>query len=174
MWAEGERIEYVPRRYRRGDLKGVFLVVAASNDGEVNRKACEEATELGIPANVVDRPEDCSFLIPSVVRRGGLALAISTGGASPALAKKLRIDFERRIGSEYAGLLRVLERLRAEVLAKVKDPARRRRILQSAAGDPRLLKKLRNGQTPGALLKGLLREFDLAEGDSRGTGGEIE
>jgi precorrin-2 dehydrogenase/sirohydrochlorin ferrochelatase len=171
-WAEGERIKHVPRRYRRGDLKGVFLVVAASNDGEVNSRVWEEASALGIAVNVVDQPEKCSFFIPSVVRRGRLELAISTGGASPALAKRLRIDLERRIGPEYAGFLRVLERLRAEVLAKVKDPVRRRRLLQSVSGDPRLLKRLRGGQTPGALVKELLRDLGLGGVEGHGARGE--
>lgn len=171
-WADGERIDYVPRLYRRGDLKGVFLVVAASSDGEVNSRVWEEASAMGIPANVVDNPDNCCFFIPSVVRRGRLALAISTGGASPALAKRLRMDFERKIAPEYAGLLQVLERLRAEVLAKVADPARRRRLLRSAAEDSRLLRRIRSGDTPGTVLKDLLRNFKLTKGGSRKARGE--
>jgi precorrin-2 dehydrogenase/sirohydrochlorin ferrochelatase len=160
-WAEGEKIEHVPRGYEKGDLKGAFLVIAASNDGEVNDRVRREASALGIPANVADRPESCGFFIPSVVRRGLLTLAISTGGASPALAKRLRTDLEEQVGPEYAGLLKALERLRAEVLEKVKDPAERRRILQSAGGDAGLPAKLRRGKTAGALLEELRREFGL-------------
>ena len=160
-WAEGEKIEHVPRGYREGDIKGFFLVVAASSDGDVNGRVWEEASAMGIPANVADRPDRCSFFIPSVVRRGLLTLAVSTGGASPALARRLRMDLEKRVGPEYVDLLNVLERLRAEVLAKVKDPAARRRILRSAGDDRRLIGKLRRGKTPGVLLKELRREFGL-------------
>jgi precorrin-2 dehydrogenase/sirohydrochlorin ferrochelatase len=171
-WVRDERISHVPRAYRKGDIKGVFLVVAASNDGEVNTRVWEEASELGIPTNVVDRPDNCDFYIPSIVRRGRLAIAISTGGASPALAKKMRLDFEKSIGPEYAGLLSVLERLRAEVLVKVADPARRRKLLQSVAGDSRLLDRIRAGDTPGAVLRDLRGDLKLVRGRNHGKRGE--
>ena len=84
------------RAFRENDVEGVFLVYAATDDAAVNEAVYAEAEARGVPANVVDDPAHCSFIVPSVVRRGPLQLAVSTSGAAPALAKRLRRELEGR------------------------------------------------------------------------------
>ncbi len=116
--AAGE-VEHVARGYRRGDLEGSALAFAATDDAEANAAAYQEATELGILINVVDDPEQCSFIVPSQVGRGPITIAISTGGASPALARHLRARIEEAVPAAYGGLAALLGRLRDEVKAVV-------------------------------------------------------
>jgi siroheme synthase-like protein len=108
-------IELLERRYARGDLAGAAVVVAATDDEQVNKEVFAEATEAGIPVNVVDNTALCTFIAPSIVRRGDLVLAISTGGAAPALAVRIRERFEREFGDEYARFLELMASLRARV-----------------------------------------------------------
>jgi precorrin-2 dehydrogenase/sirohydrochlorin ferrochelatase len=112
--ARGE-LEWHPREYRKGDLHGVFLGIAATNRREVNESIFREAMELGVLMNVVDKPDQCSFIAPSVVKRGEVTLAISTGGASPALARKLREELSACPTLEWADLADVLAEARKEV-----------------------------------------------------------
>ena len=83
-------LEWLEREYQTGDLAGAFLGIAATNLRAVNQRIFQEAEELGILLNVVDEPSQCTFIAPSIVNRGPVTVAISTGGASPALARKLR------------------------------------------------------------------------------------
>jgi siroheme synthase-like protein len=110
-----DEIELFERRYARGDLAGAAVVVAATDDEQVNKEVFAEATESGIPVNVVDNTALCTFIAPSIVRRGDLVLAISTGGAAPALAVRIRERFEREFGDEYARFLELMASLRAQV-----------------------------------------------------------
>src|SRR5246127_2907408 len=87
--AAGE-VEWLQREYIDGDLTGYFLVVAATNNAAVNRAVYAEATEKNVLCNAVDDPPFCDFYFPSVVRRGGLPIAILTAGAGPAFAPRLR------------------------------------------------------------------------------------
>jgi siroheme synthase-like protein len=103
------------RPYRCGDLKGAALVVAAADDGEANRGVSEEAAESGIPVNVVDVPGLSSFIVPSSLRRGDLTVAVSTGGKSPALARRIRAELEGGIGEEYSLLVSLADEVRSEL-----------------------------------------------------------
>jgi len=94
-------VELVPREYQGQDLQGVALVISAASRREVNAQVAQEAGERGLLVNVVDSPQECSFIVPSVVRRGGLILAISTSGLSPALARHLREKLEEEFGEEF-------------------------------------------------------------------------
>jgi precorrin-2 dehydrogenase/sirohydrochlorin ferrochelatase len=114
--AVGE-IEYHQRPYAEGDLTGNFLVVAATNVPEVNRAVFQEATEKGVLCNAVDDPPFCDFYFPSVVRRGDLQIAISTAGASPALAQKIRKDINAQLPLDAGEWLSDLGNLRREVVA---------------------------------------------------------
>jgi siroheme synthase-like protein len=105
-------IRFVEGRYRTEDLEGHFLVVAATDDTELNRRVFADAEARGMLCNVVDVPELCSFILPAVHRQGPLAVAVSTGGASPALAKRLRDDVARVVGPEHAALAERLRELR--------------------------------------------------------------
>ena len=140
--ATTELIHHLPRRYRRGDLRGAFLCVVATNDRRLQKQIWKEAKEQGVLANIADSAEACDFLVPSYFRRGDLLVSISTAGKSPALAKRIRRDLEGRFGREFEVLLEVLTSLRPRILEEVKDPKRRRSILERT-GDPDLLTLVR-------------------------------
>jgi precorrin-2 dehydrogenase/sirohydrochlorin ferrochelatase len=113
--ADSGDIELVERRYESGDLAGAAAAVAATDDEEVNRGVFAEATDAGIPVNVVDNVSLCTFIAPSIVRRGNLVVAISTGGAAPALAVRIRERLEREFGEEYERFLSLMAELREQV-----------------------------------------------------------
>lgn len=88
---QNEKIKYLNRNFQSGDLAHAFLVIAATDDSEVNKQIWQEANENNVLVNVVDVPDLCNFYVPSVVRDGDLALAISTNGKAPYLSKMLRL-----------------------------------------------------------------------------------
>jgi siroheme synthase-like protein len=101
--------------YRPADLSGTFLVVAATSDRETNERVSRDAEGRGMLCNVADVPELCNFILPAVHREGPIAVAVSTGGASPALAKRLRSRIAELVGPEHAELAEELRALRPEV-----------------------------------------------------------
>jgi precorrin-2 dehydrogenase/sirohydrochlorin ferrochelatase len=115
------------------DLNSIFLVVGATSSIEVNDAVYREAQARHILCNIVDDPERCDFYYPSVVRRGDLQVAISTAGHSPALAQRLRREFEAQLAPVYAGWLEELGRTRKKLFARSIEPERRRTMLHSAA-----------------------------------------
>ena len=127
-----KRVRWKRRPFRPADLAGMELVVAATDDESTNRAAVREARRRRIWINVVDRPELCSFILPSVFRRGKLVLAISTGGTSPALAKWIRRDLESRYGPEFGRLLVKAAAARPGVHRKIRSPAARKRQFEKA------------------------------------------
>lgn len=142
-------IEVRRRRYRPGDIAGASLVLAASDDRSVNQAVFAEAEHLNILCNTVDDPELCNFHVPSVVRRGRLQVAISTGGTSPALAKNLRKDLEKQFGDWYEQLLEYLEDLREHLKEKFPDnQAARSQILNGFVNSP-AIELLRCGDLAG-------------------------
>ena len=120
------------RRVRPSDLAGAFLVIVATDDREVNREVGERVHGAGGLVNVTDDPEACTFLVPSVLRRGDLTIAISTGGGSPALAKKLRQRLEQTVGPEYEAYLSALRLLRERARQAIADPEARQAIFRRA------------------------------------------
>ena len=118
--------EWLEREYRPGDLAGAFLGIAATNARPVNEQIFQEAKEASILLNVVDEPLQCSFIAPSIVSRGPVTVAISTGGASPALARKLRETLSASPALEWADMAEVLSRARKQVKKQgaVIDPQR--------------------------------------------------
>ncbi|HXZ87071.1 MAG TPA: bifunctional precorrin-2 dehydrogenase/sirohydrochlorin ferrochelatase [Candidatus Binataceae bacterium] len=117
--------------YTRGALRDYVLAYVTVPDAEVARDAAVEARELGIPLNVEDRPDLCSFIAPSVVKRGDLQIAVSTGGASPALAKLLREELDLRFGPEYGFLAQILAAARRRLRRSEPDAAMRAQILDT-------------------------------------------
>jgi siroheme synthase-like protein len=105
-------VEHVRRGYRASDLDGRFLVVAATSTSSVNRRVFADAEAARMLCNVVDVPELCSFIVPAVHRQDPIAVAISTGGASPALAQRLRDEVARVVGPQHAELAERLRELR--------------------------------------------------------------
>jgi precorrin-2 dehydrogenase / sirohydrochlorin ferrochelatase len=132
-------VTHIARDYAPGDIKGCVLVYAATDDPKLQRELAAEARALGIPINVADVPELCSFIAPAVVQRGALQVAISTGGASPAFAARIRRELEDRFGAEYALTLELMRaarrRLHAEEIAPVERMRRLTELANSALPD---------------------------------------
>ena len=126
-------VKHIARDYERGDICGCVLAYAATDDPKLHRELVAEARARGIPINVVDVPELCTFISPAVVNRGELQIAISTGGASPAFAARLRRALEDQFGAEYALTLEVLRAARRRLHAEEIDPADRMRRLKELA-----------------------------------------
>ena len=110
---ESNRIELYNREYQHGDLEGARLVYTSTDKEDVNKAVFREAEELGIFINSVDDPPNCSFYVPSSIRRGDLILAVSTCGASPAMAAKLRREFQKNIPENIEEILEALREARS-------------------------------------------------------------
>src|SRR4051812_22374631 len=109
--AEGS-IAWEPRAYERGDLDGTFMVIACTNDTDVNIRVFDDAERRAMLVNIVDVPPLCNFILPAIVRTGPLAIAISTAGASPALAKRIKAQVAAEFGEPYARLAAILNEVR--------------------------------------------------------------
>lgn len=143
--AQEKKFRHRDREYRIEDLEGVFLVISATDSREVNRQVAADCFERNIVINVADDPEYCNFILPAVVRRGDLSISISTGGKSPALAKKIRQELEFQYGDEYTVLLEYLGRIRKQVLAEVPSQERRQEIFNRLVNMD-LLELIKSGQ----------------------------
>ncbi|HET7711235.1 MAG TPA: bifunctional precorrin-2 dehydrogenase/sirohydrochlorin ferrochelatase [Thermoanaerobaculia bacterium] len=110
--AAADRLKIRRKRWEEDDLEGAVLVIASTDDPEVNTKIAAHCRRLRIPVNVVDVPELCEFIVPAIVDQGSIHLAISTEGKSPALARTIREELQQRIGPEYAELNELLGSLR--------------------------------------------------------------
>lgn len=150
MIEDGRIAEHLRRTYRPADLEGCFLVIAATNLEQVNRVVWQDAEARNMLCNVVDAPSLCSFTVPSTVRRGDLALAVSTGGASPVLARHIRRRLEEEYGPEWEGLVSLMRDLRDELKARHADmPGRREAVERLLASD--VLSLLAHGDDSGAM-----------------------
>ena len=127
------RARWIAREYRREDISGMRLVIAATSDIHVNHAVHHDAGEQGVLVNAVDDPPFCDFYFSSVVRRGPLQIAISTGGESPALAQRLREEVSEALPANIGGWLSQLGRLRREVLQKQAPGEERNRLLKRLA-----------------------------------------
>jgi precorrin-2 dehydrogenase/sirohydrochlorin ferrochelatase len=124
----------VKENYDERFLDGALLVIASTDNEAINQKVALDAGKRNIIVNIVDRPELCSFIVPSTINRGDLCISISTGGASPAVAKGIREELEGIFGAEYEGYLNLLNKMRDIAMSDVKDKTKRRKILQRLAG----------------------------------------
>ena len=124
-----------PRRYRSRDLSGAFLVVAATADRRVNERVHRDAEARGLLCNVADVPDLCNFILPAVHREGPIAVAVSTSGASPALAKRIRRDVAALVGPEHAELARRLQALRPAVKERFPTYEERRDYFEALVAD---------------------------------------
>jgi len=100
----------------------MFLVIGATDNPELNRQIHTGAERLGMLCNIADRPEVCNFILPAIVNRGDLIIAISTSGKSPAFAKKMRKDLEKKFGTEYAEFLTLMGGIRTKLLSEDHEP----------------------------------------------------
>lgn len=110
------------KAYEERDLHGMFLVIGATGDESVNRQVSRDAHRVGMLCNIADLPDACNFILPAIVERGDLLLAISTSGKSPAFAKKLRKDLEKQFGKEYALFLTLMGNIRLKLLNEAHEP----------------------------------------------------
>jgi siroheme synthase-like protein len=149
--AEGS-IVWERRRYEPADLAGSFLVIAATNDSEVNIGVHEDAEARSMLVNVVDVPPLCNFILPAIVRSGPLAIAISTAGASPALAKRMKREIAEQFGEDYARLAVILNEARGWAKATLPTFAERRDFFESIVnGEPDPIGLLRDGDEAAVL-----------------------
>lgn len=121
------------RSAREEDFRGAILAVAASSSRDANHRVQIWCKEQGVPVNVVDAPQECSFLFPAVVKRGDISIGINTGGKSPVLSSRIREDIEKVVPAYYADIARQLGNLRNWLKEHVPEEKERRRILKTAA-----------------------------------------
>ena len=141
-----DRITLIKKRYERGDLDGALLVFSATNDTDVNREIFNEAREKNILINASDDPPNCSFYIPSFIRRGDLIFSVSTSGASPAMASRLRRDMAQHIPDNIETILKKLNKARTLLKEDTHfadiDSAQRGKILKEITHSDKLLAAL--------------------------------
>lgn len=146
---EAGECDVIEREYQSGDLAGVRLVIAATDDPATNEAVWREAQGAGCLVNVVDDPPRCNFYVPATVRRGALTLAVSTSGKSPLLARRIRKTLEEQYDTAHEAYVELLGELRPQVQEQVVEPARRK-ALWDALLDSEILELLRAGQTIAA------------------------
>jgi precorrin-2 dehydrogenase/sirohydrochlorin ferrochelatase len=125
------RLSHIQAGYSRDLIEGAFLVIGATDRAEINEAVSRDAKRQGVLVNIVDDPERCNFILPSLHRRGDLMIAVSTGGKSPALAKKLRKEMARQFGPEYETLLRIMGQIRGRIISRGYPPEKNRALFES-------------------------------------------
>jgi precorrin-2 dehydrogenase/sirohydrochlorin ferrochelatase len=123
-------IQLEKRAFQINDLEGVFLVVGATDDEDLNVRIHAAAESRRVLCNIADRPEVCNFILPSIVNRGDLIISISTSGKSPAFAKKLRKQLEAQFGNEYAEFLNLMGVIRKKLLSKDREPEAHKHLFE--------------------------------------------
>lgn len=142
-------VRYECRPFEEADLDGRFVVIASTSSEELNWRVSRECARRGILCNIVDQPEKCSFIVPAMFTQGELTVAVSTGGASPAMARKIRLGPNEFFGAEYGLMLLLLSRLRPMVLALDKGPDANSALFRALV-DSALIEALRRGDRPAA------------------------
>jgi precorrin-2 dehydrogenase/sirohydrochlorin ferrochelatase len=134
-WGREGKLRWEQRHFRPADLSEIFLVVAATSSRKLHTQIYAEARRRSVLCNVVDDPEHCDFYYGSVVRRGALQIAISSGGNSPALSQRLRKELERQFGPEYEHWLAEIGETRELLFSRKIEPKRRKELLHRLASD---------------------------------------
>ncbi len=156
-------LEIRKKQYNKSDLKGAFLVFAATDDENTNRAVSMDALKLDVFCNVVDTPSLCTFIVPSVVEKGPIKIAISTGGVSPALSKKLREELTVAIGNEYEILARILGRIRPIVVSQNGGTEAHKRVFETLINSslPEAIRKSRKDEVKSILRQAIGVDVDL-------------
>lgn len=152
--ADEDRIHLEKREYSSAQMRKFMLAIAATDDAEVNERVSRDANQENILVNVVDQPSLCNFAVPATVRRGQLIIAISTGGKSPALAKRLKKQLEAQFGPEYGELVDLMGEMREEVKKRYANQKDREAVLNRML-DLDLLEDIREGRIDEAKRKAL-------------------
>ncbi|AZR73294.1 hypothetical protein BBF96_07785 [Anoxybacter fermentans] len=160
---EKGKVIYFQRKFTEKDLDGVFLVIGATDDRQVNSRIGELAQKRNLLVNIVDQPEDCNFIVPAIHRTGALTIAITTEGKSPALAGKIRRELAKYYPEVYGLALDWLGEIRSFVQTHLSDQRSRRKILISLASD--LVELLKKGQIHQALERVQLSLADIPESE---------
>ncbi len=140
------KITICRRKYRPEDINGAFIVISATDNEELNLQVAVACSLQNIPVNIVNAPAKGSFIVPAVVRRGSLAIAVSTDGKSPSLARKIKEDLEKQFGNEYAEFLEIMGELRNLIINNVQEIEKRSKIFREII-ESDILNLLREGQT---------------------------
>ncbi|MBW2070174.1 MAG: bifunctional precorrin-2 dehydrogenase/sirohydrochlorin ferrochelatase [Deltaproteobacteria bacterium] len=158
-------VKLLGSRYESHHLQGCLLVIAATNDNNLNKRIARDAEQRGVLCNVVDLPEHCSFILPAFVQRGSLTLAVSTAGQSPALARKIRLELEEKFGEEYGFFLELMGAVRQKLLAVSSDSAANKKTFEDLVNSELLqLVKRKEWRSVDALLRSILGEqYSLKE-----------
>ncbi|MBC2695947.1 MAG: bifunctional precorrin-2 dehydrogenase/sirohydrochlorin ferrochelatase [Desulfobacteraceae bacterium] len=127
---EKKMIELRRRPYESSDIDGMFLVIGATDNEELNWQINKDAERQNKLCNIADRPEACNFILPSIVNRGNLVIAISTSGKSPAFAKKMRQDLEKEFGEEYDEFLQLMGAIRKKALSEKHEPEAHKHLFE--------------------------------------------
>ena len=130
---EEGKIEYFQRTYTAKDLDNTALVFACTDNSAINNKIKKEAARKNIPVNVVDTPDLCDFIVPSIIRKGDLTIAISTSGELPLLSKKLRQKIEEIVTDDYLEYLHIMGEFRKHLMKTVKEARKRGLIMKNIA-----------------------------------------
>jgi uroporphyrin-III C-methyltransferase/precorrin-2 dehydrogenase/sirohydrochlorin ferrochelatase len=169
-WVDEGRIAHIRKAFEPADVADFHLAVSATDRRDVNEAVSRAAGQRGIPVNVVDCPELCSFIFPAIVDRSPVVIAVSTGGASPVLARLVRARLESALPAAYGKLAELAEKFRQRVKETVREPSRRRRFweraLQGTVAD-----LVFAGREPEA--ERCLDEMIRVEGHERGAGGFV-
>jgi precorrin-2 dehydrogenase / sirohydrochlorin ferrochelatase len=149
------RVTWIPRAFQPSDIAGAALVFAATDDSDLHAAVAIEAHRLGIPINVVDAPELCTFIAPAVAARGALQIAVSTSGAAPAFAARVRREIEEHFGLEYTAAVEILRAARIWMRTREDNQFERAKTMKALA----------NSDLPAAVRRGDFEEIDriLAE-----------
>jgi siroheme synthase-like protein len=169
--ADEGSIRWERRAYEPPDLEGSFMAIAATNDTDVNIRVYEEAERRAMLVNVVDVPPLCNFILPAIIRTGPLAIAISTAGASPALAKRIRNQIAEEYGEPYARLAVMLNEVRGWAKGTLPTYRDRKEFFESiVGGDPDPVELLRVGDEDGVrrLIEAAQASAGAAAAGSRG------
>ncbi len=162
------RINYLGKEFRKEHLSEMFLVIAATDNQELNHEISRAAEEEGMLVNAVDQPADCNFILPSIVKKGDLTIAVSTSGKSPALAKKIRKELTEHFGDEYDMFLRLMGHLRKRVLVEGRTQKENSVIFHKIVNS-NIMYELKNGNLERAALilsEILERNIDRADIES--------
>jgi precorrin-2 dehydrogenase len=159
--AQEGSIQWEQREYRAGDLEGSLIAIAATNDTDVNIRVFDDAEARSMLVNVVDVPPLCNFILPAIVRTGPLAVAISTAGASPALAKRMKREIAELFGEDYATLAIMLNDARGWAKGTLATYQDRKQFFESIVnGDPDPIELLRAGRSDA--VRGLIADAQRA------------
>jgi uroporphyrin-III C-methyltransferase/precorrin-2 dehydrogenase/sirohydrochlorin ferrochelatase len=167
-WVDEGKINHIAQEFRPEMLEDCALVIAATNDTAVNRRVSESAKALGIPVNVVDQPDLCTFIMPSIIDRSPVTIAVSTGGRSPVLARLIRARLETLIPAGYGSLAKLVAAFRDKVKQKFKHPPRRRQFWEEVL-QGRIAELVYSGQDKAAE-KALQERLDAADGNKPPVG----